>query len=154
MRRNIINPSSKTLWFTMARSHIKTDGLTVSVYPCVTGAKIGHRSLMRYYKQRFGVQRALVPAHNQKAVGRVLKQYRALGWAGDSGKSLWMVSRFLWLTSVLQCLNMASLAGRGFVSQQQKDMQYVRRMKSRWMLKIGMGNNTNKQTHFRAQVMF
>lgn len=41
---------------------------------------------MRYYKQRFGVQRALAPAHNQKAVGRVLKQYRALGWAGDFGK--------------------------------------------------------------------
>ncbi len=41
---------------------------------------------MRYYKQRFGVQRALVPAHNQKAVGRVLKQYKALGWAGDFGK--------------------------------------------------------------------
>lgn len=53
---------------------------------CFTGAKIGHRSLMRYYKQRFGVQRALAPAHNQKAVGRVLKQYRALGWAGDFGK--------------------------------------------------------------------
>ncbi|XP_016150645.1 zinc finger protein 622-like [Sinocyclocheilus grahami] len=93
-----------------------------------SGAKIGHRSLMRYYKQRFGVQRALVPAHNQKAVGRVLKQYKALGWAGDFGK--------------------------GFVSQQQKDMQYVRRMKSKWMLKMGMSNNTTKQTHFRAQVMF
>ncbi|CAM4589339.1 unnamed protein product [Leuciscus chuanchicus] len=93
-----------------------------------SGAKIGHRSLMRYYKQRFGVQRALVPAHNQRAVGRVLKQYRALGWAGDFGK--------------------------GFMSQQQKDMQYVRRMKSKWMLKIGMSNNTTKQTHFRLQVMF
>lgn len=93
-----------------------------------SGAKIGHRSLMRYYKQRFGLQRALVPAHNQKAVGRVLKQYKALGWGGDSGK--------------------------GFVSQQQKDMQYVRRMKSRWMLKMGMNNNAIKQTHFRAQVMF
>ncbi|XP_051989478.1 cytoplasmic 60S subunit biogenesis factor ZNF622-like isoform X2 [Xyrauchen texanus] len=93
-----------------------------------SGAKIGHRSLMRYYKQRFGVQRALVPAHNQKAVGRVLKQYRALGWGGDFGK--------------------------GFVSQQQKDMQYVRRMKSKWMLKMGMNNNSTKQTHFRAQVMF
>ncbi|XP_043079883.1 zinc finger protein 622 [Puntigrus tetrazona] len=93
-----------------------------------SGAKIGHRSLMRYYKQRFGFQRALVPAHNQRAVGRVLKQYRALGWAGDFGK--------------------------GFVSQQQKDMQYVRRMKSKWMLKMGMSNNATKQTHFRAQVMF
>ncbi|KAI7809843.1 cytoplasmic 60S subunit biogenesis factor ZNF622 [Triplophysa rosa] len=93
-----------------------------------SGAKIGHRSLMRYYKQRFGVQRALVPAHNQKAVGRVLKQYRALGWGGDFGK--------------------------GFVSHQQKDMQYVRRMKSKWMLKMGMNNNAIKQSHFRSQVMF
>lgn len=52
---------------------------------CATGAKIGHRSLLRYYKQRFGAQRALVPA-NQRAVGRVLKQYRALGWTGDHGE--------------------------------------------------------------------
>ncbi|KAK3546198.1 hypothetical protein QTP70_025224, partial [Hemibagrus guttatus] len=51
-----------------------------------SGAKIGHRSLMRYYKQRFGTQRDLVPVNNQRAVGRVLRQYRALGWAGDSGK--------------------------------------------------------------------
>ncbi|XP_062848981.1 cytoplasmic 60S subunit biogenesis factor ZNF622 [Trichomycterus rosablanca] len=92
-----------------------------------SGAKIGHRSLMRYYKQRFGAQRALVPA-NQRAVGRVLKQYRALGWKGDYGK--------------------------GFMGQQQKDMQYVQRMKLKWMLRTGMGNNLTKQTHFRAQVMF
>ncbi|KAI4883559.1 hypothetical protein NFI96_014681 [Prochilodus magdalenae] len=93
-----------------------------------SGAKVGHRSLMRYYKQRFGTQRALTLAHNQRAVGRVLKQYRALGWGGDSGK--------------------------GFVHQQQKDMQYVQRMKSRWMLKMSMNNNVTKQAHFRAQVMF
>ncbi|KAL6489953.1 hypothetical protein MHYP_G00002980 [Metynnis hypsauchen] len=94
-----------------------------------SGAKIGHRSLMRYYKQRFGVQRAVTVAHNQRAVGRVLKQYRALGWGGESGK--------------------------GFVSQQQqKDMQYVQRMKSKWMLKMSMNNNATKQAHFRSQVMF
>ncbi|TRZ00581.1 hypothetical protein DNTS_030541 [Danionella cerebrum] len=93
-----------------------------------SGAKIGHRSLMIYYKQRFGVQKALVPAHSQKAVGRVLRQYRALGWTGDFGKFC--------------------------VGKQQKDMQYVQRMKSKWMLKTGMANNATKQTHFRAQVMF
>ncbi|XP_066537294.1 cytoplasmic 60S subunit biogenesis factor ZNF622 [Hoplias malabaricus] len=93
-----------------------------------SGAKVGHRSLMRYYKQRFGVQRAVAVAHNQRAVGRVLKQYRALGWGGENGK--------------------------GFVSQQQKDMQYMRRMKSKWMLKMGMNSNATKQAHFRAQVMF
>ncbi|TKS79317.1 Zinc finger protein 622 [Collichthys lucidus] len=48
-----------------------------------SGAKIGHRSLMRYYKQRFGAQRAVVLAHNRNAVGRVLRQYKALGWGGD-----------------------------------------------------------------------
>ncbi|XP_026793121.3 cytoplasmic 60S subunit biogenesis factor ZNF622 isoform X2 [Pangasianodon hypophthalmus] len=93
-----------------------------------SGAKIGHRSLMRYYKQRFGMQRELVPVQNQRAVGRVLKQYRALGWAGEAGK--------------------------GSVLQQQKDMRYVQRMKSKWMLRTGMSNNVTKQAHFRAQVMF
>ncbi|XP_060785501.1 cytoplasmic 60S subunit biogenesis factor ZNF622 isoform X2 [Neoarius graeffei] len=93
-----------------------------------SGAKIGHRSLMRYYRQRFGTQRELVPVHNQRAVGRVLKQYRALGWGGESGK--------------------------GSVVQQQKDMQYVQRMKAKWMLTTGMSNNLTKQPHFRAQVIF
>lgn len=41
---------------------------------------------MRYYKQRFGAQRAVVLTHNRNAVGRVLRQYKALGWGGDGGK--------------------------------------------------------------------
>lgn len=93
-----------------------------------SGAKIGHRSLMRYYKQRFGLQRTVALVHNKNAVGRVLRQYKALGWAGD--------------------------AGLGSLHQKQKDMQYVQRMKSRWMLKLGMSHNATKQKHFRAQVMF
>ncbi|RVE71388.1 hypothetical protein OJAV_G00051320 [Oryzias javanicus] len=63
-----------------------------------------------------------------KAVGRVLKQSKALGWGGDAGSC-----------SALQ---------------RQRDMQFVQRMKSSWMLKMGMSNNANKQKHFRAQVMF
>ncbi|MEQ2209886.1 hypothetical protein XENOCAPTIV_005374, partial [Xenoophorus captivus] len=47
-------------------------------------AKIGHRSLMRYYKQRFGMQRTVVLSHSRNAVGRVLRQYKALGWTGDA----------------------------------------------------------------------
>ncbi|XP_047224742.1 zinc finger protein 622 isoform X1 [Girardinichthys multiradiatus] len=93
-----------------------------------SGAKIGHRSLMRYYKQRFGMQRTVVPSHSRNAVGRVLRQYKALGWTGD--------------------------AGGGSFHQGQRDMQYLQRMKSKWMLKMGMSNNTTKQKHFRAQVMF
>lgn len=93
-----------------------------------SGAKIGHRSLMRYYKQRFGAQRAVVLTHNRNAVGRVLRQYKALGWGGDGGS--------------------------GALHQKQKDMQYVQMMKSKWMLKMGVSHNATKQKHFRCQVMF
>lgn len=94
-----------------------------------SGAVIGHRSLMRYYKQKFGTQRhvAVYQNHNSRAVGRVLRQYKALGWAGVGGGSL---------------------------HQKPKDMQYVQMMKSKWILKLGMSHNATKQKHFRAQVMF
>ncbi|XP_028659635.1 cytoplasmic 60S subunit biogenesis factor ZNF622 [Erpetoichthys calabaricus] len=92
-----------------------------------SGAKIGHRSLMRYYKQRFGISRALVISSNRNAVRKVLQQYRALGWS-DSGKD---ASHY-----------------------RQRDMQYVQRMKSKWMLRTGMSNNATKQMHFRPQVRF
>lgn len=36
----------------------------------------------------------------------------------------------------------------------QRDMQYVQRMKSKWMLKMGMKNNATRQMHFRPQVLF
>ncbi|XP_035965117.2 cytoplasmic 60S subunit biogenesis factor ZNF622 [Halichoerus grypus] len=91
-----------------------------------SGARVGHRSLMRYYKQRFGLSRAVAVAKNQKAVGRILQQYRALGWTGSTGAAL----------------------------MRERDMQYVQRMKSKWMLKTGMKNNATKQMHFRPQVRF
>lgn len=91
-----------------------------------SGARVGHRSLMRYYKQRFGLSRAVAIAKNQKAVGRILQQYRALGWTGSTGAAL----------------------------MHERDMQYVQRMKSKWMLKTGMKNNATKQMHFRPQVRF
>ncbi|NXF84689.1 ZN622 protein, partial [Eubucco bourcierii] len=91
-----------------------------------SGARVGHRLLMRYYKQRFGLSRTVAVAKNKKAVGRVLQQYRALGWTNQTGAA--------------------------FV--QQRDMQYLQRMKSKWMLKTGMSNNATKQMHFRAQVRF
>ncbi|XP_008046880.1 zinc finger protein 622 [Carlito syrichta] len=91
-----------------------------------SGIRVGHRSLMRYYKQRFGLSRAVTVAKNRKAVGRVLQQYRALGWTGSTGAAL----------------------------MRERDMQYVQRMKSKWMLKTGMKNNATKQMHFRVQVRF
>ncbi|NXX87892.1 ZN622 protein, partial [Centropus bengalensis] len=91
-----------------------------------SGARVGHRSLMTYYKQRFGLSRTVAVARNKKAVGRVLQQYRALGWTSQTGAAF----------------------------AQRRDMQYLQRMKSKWMLKTGMKNNATKQMHFRMQVRF
>uniref|UniRef100_A0A8C5NUD4 Cytoplasmic 60S subunit biogenesis factor ZNF622 n=1 Tax=Jaculus jaculus TaxID=51337 RepID=A0A8C5NUD4_JACJA len=105
--------------------HLEYDDETMELI-LPSGARVGHRSLMRYYKQRFGSTRAVAVARNQKAVGRVLQQYRALGWTGSTGAAL----------------------------MRERDMQYVQRLKSKWMLKTGMKNNATKQMHFRAQVRF
>ncbi|XP_042321833.1 zinc finger protein 622 [Sceloporus undulatus] len=91
-----------------------------------SGARIGHRSLMRYYKQRFGSSRAVAVSKNKQAVGRVLQQYRALGWTNSTGAAL----------------------------AHERDMQYLQRMKAKWMLKTSMQNNATKQMHFRMQVRF
>lgn len=44
-----------------------------------SGAVIGHRSLLRYYKQRLNPNRALVPKSSKK-LHKVLAEYRSLGW--------------------------------------------------------------------------
>ncbi|XP_064410394.1 cytoplasmic 60S subunit biogenesis factor ZNF622 [Latimeria chalumnae] len=93
-----------------------------------SGARVGHRSLMKYYKQRFGTRRAVVLAKTQRAVGKVLQQYKALGWTSEMAKET--------------------------TFKKERDMQYVQRMKSRWMLRTGVSNNATKQMHFRAQVRF
>lgn len=56
---------------------------------------------MRYYKQRFGLPRAVTVARNQKAVGRVLQQYRALGWTGSTGTSMLTSMDFMALGDML-----------------------------------------------------
>ncbi|XP_077579781.1 cytoplasmic 60S subunit biogenesis factor ZNF622 [Stigmatopora nigra] len=94
-----------------------------------SGSRVGHRSLMRYYKQRFGTERTLVPSRDTRAVGRVLRHYKALGWTGHA-------------------------AGAVGVRGIRRDMQFVQIMKSKWMLKMGMNHNTTRQKHFRPQVIF
>lgn len=42
----------------------------------------------------------------------------------------------------------------GAALARERDMQYVQRMKSKWLLKTGMQNNATKQMHFRPQVRF
>ncbi|GCC17071.1 hypothetical protein chiPu_0020469 [Chiloscyllium punctatum] len=54
------------------------------VFP--SGARIGHRSLLRYCKQHFGISRA-VATTGTCTLGRVLQQCEALGWSSELGKS-------------------------------------------------------------------
>ncbi|XP_059801601.1 cytoplasmic 60S subunit biogenesis factor ZNF622 isoform X1 [Hypanus sabinus] len=93
-----------------------------------SGARIGHRSLLRYYKQHFGTSRAVAMTGTRHVLGRLLQQYKALGWTSETAKE-------------------AS-------QRKERDMQYVQRMKSKWMLKTAMSNNATKQMHFRPQVIF
>jgi pre-60S factor REI1 len=44
-----------------------------------SGNVIGHRSLMRYYRQRINPNRALVPKKSDKRLHKVLAEYRSLG---------------------------------------------------------------------------
>ncbi|XP_043539538.1 zinc finger protein 622 [Chiloscyllium plagiosum] len=92
-----------------------------------SGARIGHRSLLRYYKQHFGMSRT-VATTGSNTLGRVLQQYKALGWSSELAKA-------------------AS-------QRKERDMQYVQRMKSKWMLKTALSNNATKQMHFRPQILF
>lgn len=48
-----------------------------------SGATIGHRSLLRYYRQSLNPNRSLVPV-DRTASGRLVSTYRALGWTGSS----------------------------------------------------------------------
>lgn len=46
-----------------------------------SGVVVGHRSLMRYYKQSMDPNRAVVVSQNSKKLHKVLVHYKALGWS-------------------------------------------------------------------------
>lgn len=52
-----------------------------------SGTIIGHRSLMKYYKQNLKPDNQLVLA-GQSKIKNVIAQYKALGWTGTTGKSV------------------------------------------------------------------
>lgn len=87
-----------------------------------SGARIGHRSLARYYRQN------LPPgnANLKKSTRGIVSGYRVLGWTGTNGRNAFLKA---------------------------KDINFARRIHSKWALKQGMQNN-KLQHHFRLQVMF
>merc|ERR1712098_536768 len=82
-----------------------------------SGAKIGHRSLLRYYRQSLNPERALVVSQNS---GRqhLLSTYKSLGWTGSCGKAAVMKARDLGYMRRMQ--NKASLNLGWKANKQQK----------------------------------
>lgn len=88
-----------------------------------SGAVIGHRSLLRYYKQRLNPNRALVPKENKK-LHKVLSEYRSLGW-----------------TTTQQAA----------IAKKARDLHHMKRQYQKWSMKLGCKAN-KLQRHFRPQV--
>lgn len=89
-----------------------------------SGATVGHRTLMRYYRQRLNPDRSIVL---KKTPGRsftsILSHYRALGWNG---------------------------ATHADVVKKSRDLKFMHKIKSQHDMKLGV--KTNKfQPHFRQQ---
>lgn len=87
-----------------------------------SGATIGHRSLLRYYKQRLNPNRALVPKN--KKLHKVLSEYRALGW-----------------TTTQQAA----------AAKKARDIHHMKRQYQKWSAQLGVKAN-KLQRHFRPQV--
>lgn len=102
------------------------DGYTL-VLP--SGATVGHRSLLRYYKQslnpRFHGTNALVSKH-RTAVQKLMSHYKALGWAGCTGEA---------------------------AKVKAKDIQFAQKAFHKNRMQLGIKAN-KMQHHYREQVMY
>lgn len=109
-------------------AEIETSLLDGDEYQLVlpSGNVIGHRSLMRYYKQRINPNRAVVLKKSDKKLHHVLAQYRALGWSSTQQEQ---------------------------IARKARDIHRMKRTQAKLWMQVG--NKANKlQTHFREQVNF
>lgn len=91
-----------------------------------SGLTIGHRSLMRYYKQRLNPNRAMVVKKSDQKIHHILAEYRSLGW-----------------TSLQQ----------EAAAKKARDIHAMKRIQAK--LYMQLGNKANKlQQHYRPQVNF
>nr|CAB3268016.1 zinc finger protein 622 [Phallusia mammillata] len=93
-----------------------------------SGARIGHRSLMRYYKQNFPPVERHSQRTGRKRIDRLMAQYKAIGWHGTSGTSL--------------------------LKLHDRDIKYLRQMKTKYQQKLSTSNNKTMMKHFRNQIGF
>lgn len=89
-----------------------------------SGISVGHRSLMRYYKQSVNHNLALVSKPSK--LHKVLSCYRALGWTETQQEA---------------------------ATKKARDIHYLKRMQAKFNLALGVKGN-KLQKHARAQVNF
>ncbi|XP_076395574.1 cytoplasmic 60S subunit biogenesis factor ZNF622 [Megachile rotundata] len=90
-----------------------------------SGNVIGHRSLLRYYKQNLNPNRALAVSKSKK-LRKVLSQYRALGWTETQKEA---------------------------VIKKVRDIRYMQRIQAKYSTQLQFKAN-KLQKHFRPQVNF
>ncbi|KRT80551.1 hypothetical protein AMK59_6823 [Oryctes borbonicus] len=107
-------------------SEVNMEELDDSDYQLVlpSGAVIGHRSLMRYYKQN--PERTVMLSKNTKKLHKVLAGYHALGWSATQQEA---------------------------VARKARDLHHMKRLQSKYNMKLGIKGN-NLQKHFRQQTNF
>ncbi|XP_068159533.1 cytoplasmic 60S subunit biogenesis factor ZNF622 [Drosophila tropicalis] len=90
-----------------------------------SGAVIGHRSLLRYYKQHLRPGRAVVLKKSDRKLHHVLSEYRALGWTQTQQQA---------------------------AARKARDIHLMKRVQSKWQMKLGTKAN-KLQKHYRAQIL-
>uniref|UniRef100_A0A0N5ADY8 C2H2-type domain-containing protein n=1 Tax=Syphacia muris TaxID=451379 RepID=A0A0N5ADY8_9BILA len=89
-----------------------------------SGAQVGHRLLMRYYKQRVRpTSNCLKANRGNVAVKNVVNQYKAIGWTGISGP---------------------------LAVQRARDIRFMKRLDSKQWVKLGMQSNKLFKSRGRA----
>uniref|UniRef100_A0A182MC11 C2H2-type domain-containing protein n=1 Tax=Anopheles culicifacies TaxID=139723 RepID=A0A182MC11_9DIPT len=91
-----------------------------------SGNVIGHRSLLRYYKQRINPNRAVVVKKSTQKLHKVLAQYRSLGWTSTQQEA---------------------------AARNARDMHVMKRQHAKLMEQVGVKAN-KLQKHYRPQVNF
>ncbi|KAJ8734094.1 hypothetical protein PYW07_014645 [Mythimna separata] len=91
-----------------------------------SGVVVGHRSLMKYYKQNLSTNSQALVKKSDRKLHRLLGVYRALGWAPKE---------------------------QALAAKKARDIHFMKRVQAKWQMKMSLKNN-KFQKHYRAQVNF
>lgn len=91
-----------------------------------SGVTVGHRSLMRYYKQNLTHSSHALVKKSDRKLHRLLGVYKALGWAPKE---------------------------QAIAAKKARDIHFMKRVQAKWQMKLSLKAN-KFQKHYRPQVNF